>query len=104
MSSRVSSFQQILMICNELNRAQNNRAYPEEYANCLERALELCDLCSDDDQWDNHRLLELRRARYVIAEIYHTKKQLDTLQLLDVILALDSTSWVMLHSADMHRG
>ena len=91
-------FQQILMICNELNRAKNNINYPKEYSNCLERALELCDLCSDNDQWNDNRLYELRRARRVIAEVYNSKLPINTKPIMNVILSLDSKSWIKLNS------
>jgi len=91
-------FQQILMICNELNRAKNNLNYPKEYSNCIERALELCDLCTDDDQWNDNRLYELRRARTVLAEIYYSKLQPNTKPIMNAILSLDSESWKKLNS------
>ena len=91
-------FQQIIMICNELNRAKNNLNYPKEYSNCLERALELCDLCSDNDQWNDNRLYELRRARRVIAEVYNSKLPINTKPIMNVILSLDSKSWIKLNS------
>ena len=81
------------MICNELNRAQNNIDYPEEYSNCLERALELCDFCSNDDLWKNRRLYELRRARYVLSEMYHSKQLTGTHSISNAILMLDPESW-----------
>jgi len=86
------------MICNELNRAKNNLSYSQEYSNCLERSLELCDLCSDDDQWNNNRLYELRRARSVIAEVYNSKLPINTKPIMNVILSLDSKSWIKLNS------
>jgi len=91
-------FQQIIMICNELNRAKNNLNYPKEYSNCLERALELCDLCSDNDQWNDNRLYELRRARRFFAEVYNSKLPINTKPIMNVILSLDSKSWIKLNS------
>jgi len=92
LSYRVSEFtkeQQLLMICNELNRARNNRDYPEEYKNCLERAIELTDIFSCDPRWDTG-LRELRRARRLIAQQYIHPECDDTTWLQDVFLKLYS--------------
>ena len=62
-------FQQILMICNELNRAENLRRDPAEYKNALERALELMDF-SVDDMRMRSRLREFLRARELVAALY----------------------------------
>ena len=101
LSSRWQDFtrsQQILMVCNELNRADNNQNYPKEYSNCPERALELCDLCSESDQWKDRRLYEMRRARRVIAEVYNSKLLSNTKPIMNVLLSLDSESWKKLNS------
>jgi hypothetical protein len=64
-----SEHRQILMICNELNRAENLRKDPKEYTNGLERALELMDFSIDDIRI-RPRLKEFLRARHLIAAMY----------------------------------
>ena len=95
LSSRWQDFplsQQIMMINNELNRAANNIEYPQEYANSLERALELCDLCSADERWRGNRLKELRRARMILAGMYLTPPQSNTV-LMRQLMSLDVDCW-----------
>ncbi len=70
---RFSSFpshQQIIMVANELNRADNQENNTIEYKACLERALELLDFTIDDrDKWGN-KYRELLRARRYLAGLY----------------------------------
>lgn len=71
---KYSRGQQILMIGNELNRANNllkNNMIPE-VLNCYERAMELTDLTTADLKWKGH-LKELRRFREVLGELYSKK-------------------------------
>jgi len=74
-------FQQILMICNELNRAINLNNDPKEYKNALERALELMDFSIDDER-TRPRLREFLRARELVARHYvqHESDPLKTIQ------------------------
>ena len=60
--------QQILMICNELNRAENLRDDSVEYKLFLERSLELLDHFIADKR--GHLLRESLRIRGIIAEAY----------------------------------
>ena len=68
---RFSAFpthQQILMVCNELNRAANLQDDSVEYKRCLERSLELLDYFIADK--NGHLLRESLRIRDIIAEAY----------------------------------
>ncbi len=94
---RFSTFpvhQQILMICNELNRAANLLDDGEEYKRCIERSLELLDYFIADK--NGHLLRESLRIRDIIAEAYisapkHTKRIQSTL------LQMNPTAWRMLN-------
>jgi len=88
--------QQLLMVANELNRANNLIRHPREFKNALERALELVDLCSPDPRW-RPALRELRRGREVIARHYQAElpKPLDTL--IRVFIQMDQEAWKMLN-------
>lgn len=68
--------QQLLMIGNELNRAQNwiNKNDIQEVNNCYERALELLDL-TIAMKYRKNRLRELLIAREVLAELYVAKEK-----------------------------
>ena len=71
LESRFSSFsthQQILMVCNELNRAANLQDDSVEYKLCLERSLELLDYFMADKK--GHLLRESLRIRDIISEAY----------------------------------
>ena len=64
-------FQQLLMIANELNRAQHalEKGEPENAIHAWERAFELIDLTVEDRK--NHRLLkELLRFREMLGEVF----------------------------------
>jgi len=67
---------QVLMIANELNRAQNwlNKDGLENTLPCYERALELTDLTIDDEKWQRRRK-ELLRFRECLAELYISDKK-----------------------------
>jgi len=75
--SELPSHQQIIMVANELNRANHSRDNKSEYKACLERALELMDFVIDDKiKWGGkyRELLRARRylaMRYVDAETFH---------------------------------
>lgn len=68
--------QQILMIANELNRANNfiKSEKPDSVNFCYERAFELIDLTSSDQKWRG-RNRELRRCRELLAEQYLNHKK-----------------------------
>ncbi len=91
--------EQILMIANELNRANNNLKYPEEYSNSLERALELIDFCSSDLKLNSNLLKELRRARMITAQLYVKKIPQETQQLQNQLLGLSSKCWNLFERA-----
>lgn len=80
------------MVANELNRAQNMQAVPQEYKNALERALELIDFISADPRWRN-KLKELRRGREVMAAFYMNPVCQNTSVLQRCLLQLDSEAW-----------
>lgn len=64
-------FQQLLMIANELNRAQNSleKGDPENAVHAWERAFELIDLTTEDRK--NQRFLkELLRFREMLGEVF----------------------------------
>lgn len=86
-----SSGRQVLMVCNELNRADHSQDEPEEYARCLERALELLDLaiCETDNKND---LRERLRARHVMAQYYLEPPQ-STKSLQKVLIQLEPEAW-----------
>lgn len=81
------SHQQIIMVCNELNRAQNQRQDPAEYQNCLERALELMGFLIADHKWQG-KLKEVLRGRDIVAQYYLEPPQ-STARLQRVLLQLD---------------
>ena len=98
LDQRMNTFpkhQQILMVCNELNRGENNMKYPEEYHRCMERALELIDLLSGDPRWISG-LKELRRGRREIARHYVNPVPQSTRQLQRVLIQLDKNAWEMI--------
>lgn len=64
------SFQQIIMVTNELNRANNHRENLDEYRACLERGLELLDFIIDDSEKWQSKYRELLRARRYLAQRY----------------------------------
>ncbi len=91
------TFQQLIMVANELNRAQNMQDVPLEYKNALERALELIDFISVDKRW-RHKLKEIRRAREMIAMYYYNlQSNRDTQILQKCLIQLDSFAWKMMN-------
>jgi hypothetical protein len=86
------TFQQTLMVANELNRAQNMLTVPQEYHNAMERALELTDFISTDKRWI-HKLAELRRARETMAMLYAASVPQSTEILQKCFVQLDASAW-----------
>ena len=84
--------QQILMICNELNRAENLQSDLKEYKNALERALELMDFTIDDPRCRS-RLREFLRAREVVARLYISGRQQPTRVLQKALIQLYPAAW-----------
>ena len=85
--------QQLLMVANELNRAQNLINDPKEYRNCLERALELMDLFSADKS--GSLLRETLRLRDIIAKSYiEEPDELATVK--NALLQMNPTACTML--------
>ncbi len=64
------SYQQIIMVTNELNRANHLSHDLTEYKCCLERALELLDFIIDDREKWQSKYRELLRARRYLAQRY----------------------------------
>ncbi len=98
LENRFNSFtaeQQILMVCNELNRAQNNIQDNQEYQNCLERALELLDLRIRSMKGAT-LLKETLRARDLIAKAYLSKPA-PTANLQKMLIMLEPKAWKMLN-------
>lgn len=83
--------QQILMICNELNRAENFLGDESEYKMCIERALELIDFSIQSKRW-NGKYKEILRARDVIAKLYIAKPE-KTLDLQKALISLNTKSF-----------
>ena len=97
LESRFSSFpthQQILMVCNELNRAANLRDDNAEYKSCMERSLELLDYFIVDKK--GHLLRESLRIRDIIAKAYiSTPKNIKKIQ--SLLLQMNPAAWCMLN-------
>ena len=75
LEGRFGSFpihQQLLMVCNELNRAMNAKSDEKEYKDCIERALELLDFSIASGTWPGS-YKELLRSRDQIAKAYISK-------------------------------
>ena len=64
------AYQQIIMVTNELNRANSQKDNHIEYKACLERALELLDFIIDDSTKWGKKYKELLRARQFLAQRY----------------------------------
>ena len=79
--------QQLLMIANELNRAQNLINDPQEYKNCLERALELLDLFLADKSGS--------LLRNIIAKSYIGEPD-EVATMKNALLQMNPTAWTML--------
>ena len=94
---RFSSFpihQQILMVCNELNRAANLRDDSVEYKRCMERSLELLDYFMADK--NGHLLRESLRIRDIIAEAYISTPK-NTRKIQSILLQMNPAAWCMLN-------
>ena len=79
--------QQLLMVANELNRAQNLLNDPQEYKNCLERALELMDLFLTDKSGS--------LLRDIIAKSYIEEPD-EVTTIKNTLLQMNPTAWTML--------
>jgi len=90
--STFPKYQQLLMIANELNRADNMRAVANEYKHALERALELMDFLSYDKRW-THQRRELRRAREWTAMLYADPHPQSTKLLQRCLIQLSGDAW-----------
>ena len=86
---------QLLMICNELNRANNSFEIKNEYKNSLERALELFYFLIEDKKWEN-KLKEILRARDLVAELYIKNEKIKTNFLQKQIIMLNSNAWKLM--------
>ena len=84
---------QLLMVANELNRAQNLINDPQEYKNCLERALELMDLFLADKS--GSLLRETLRLRDIIAKSYIGEPD-EVATIKNTLLQMNPTAWTML--------
>ena len=87
--------QQLLMVANELNRANHQLNHPHEYRRALERSMELLDLLCRDHRWKK-ALWELRRAREVMAGYFCQSEPTDVSVLQKTLIALHEKSWKML--------
>lgn len=91
--------QQILMICNELNRAENLQSDLKEYRNALERALELTDFMIDDPK--NRRCLrEILRARRILAMVYDGDYPQSNKLLQRGMIQLNVAAWSLMGSGN----
>ena len=88
-----SDAEQLLMVANELNRAQNLINDPQEYKNCLERALELMDLFLADKS--GSLLRETLRLRDIIAKSYIGEPD-EVATIKNALLQMNPTAWTML--------
>ena len=79
--------QQLIMVANELNRAQNLINDPQEYKNCLEPALELMDLFLADKSGS--------LLRDIIAKSYIRESD-EVATIKNALLQLNPTAWTML--------
>ena len=95
--SALPSHQQIIMVANELNRANHFEHNPAEYKACLERALELMDFIIDDRAKWGGKYRELLRARRFLANQYINAGIFSETSLLQrTLLQLDPTASSML--------
>ena len=86
--------QQLLMVANELNRAQNLINDPQEYKNCLERASGTDGLIFLADK-SGSLLRETLRLRDIIAKSY-IGEPVEMATIKNVLLQMNPTAWVML--------
>ena len=104
LETRFSSFsthQQILMVCNELNRAANLRDDSVKYKGCLERSLELLDYFMADKK--GHLLKESLRIRDIIAEAYISTPK-NTKEIQSLLLQMNPEAWCMLNGRTEREG
>lgn len=92
---KYSAENQLLMICNELNRANNNFEIEKEYKNSLERSLELFYFLIEDEKWSG-RLKEILRARDLVATLYVKDQKYKTEFLQKQIIMLNSNAWKLI--------
>ena len=99
LKNRFKSFppeNQILMVCNELNRAKNNLNNESEYKQSLLRAVELLQFTLASDVWNNKRK-ELARAKECIARgILHTFSRRSLEILISTMIQLHPKSFQMI--------
>ena len=99
--SRYPKAQQVVMIANELNRANNWIAKESirEVNSCYERALELTDLTTADSKWQGNARREMRRFREVLAALYHDsgKNAVLNTRLYRLLLQTVPDAWNLLH-------
>jgi hypothetical protein len=89
-----AGYQQILMIANELNRAQNalEKGDSENAIHAWERAFELTDLTTADRK--NGRLLkELLRFREMLGEAFISKDAILNRSLMNELIRLDPDAY-----------
>ena len=95
--SDLPSHQQIIMVANELNRANHQRDNSAEYKACLERALELMDFVIDDKTKWGRKYGELHLARLYMASLYHNADTFTETSLLQrTLIQLDPIASSML--------
>ena len=97
--SQFTKTQQLLMICNELNRVKHVIRDREERNTTLYRAMELLDFSTACGVWQGGGLLELRRAREVMAG-YTVNEEVnvkDIDQLMQVMIRFDPEAYKMLN-------
>jgi hypothetical protein len=95
-------YKQILMIANELNRAENLKGDPKEYINALERALELMDFSIDTMRMP--MLREFLRARELVAALYIGKPLSDLPAIQEGLIQLSPEAWCYLHGKKFNKG
>ena len=96
-------YQQILMIANELNRAENLKNDPEEYKNALERALELMDF-SIAPMRNRPMLREFLRARELVAALYIGRPLSPLPAVMNGLIQLSPEAWCYLHGEKFKQG
>jgi hypothetical protein len=96
-------YQQILMIANEMNRAENLKNDLKEYKNALERALELMDFSIDAIQ-NRPMLREFLRARELVAALYVGRPLSPLPVVQNGFVQLSPEAWCYLHGKKCFRG
>lgn len=98
LEGRFGSFpvhQQLLMVCNELNRAANTKSDEKEYKDCIERALELLDFSIASGAWQGS-YKELFRGRDQIAKAYISRPG-DTKDLQKMLISLNPAAFKLMN-------